>query len=128
MKQILTVLMLSFFFSTSQSNPVQAQNTQEQHEIVFWESIRDKNTPEYFTAYLQQYPDGEYAILAELKLEHSKIRLERSVSRQKRYEKHYSVFSTWLIVMIVSGFLAMAWVIHIPFIGWWDDWKKARKS
>ena len=124
MKQILAALTLAFCFFTIQTSLVLAQNTQDsvQHEVVFWESIRDKNASGYFDAYLRQYPDGAYASLAELKLERSK---NRDVSV---FSGINPFISTWLLVMIVSGFLAMAWVIHIPFVGWWDDWKKARKS
>ena len=37
-------------------------------EIVFWESVKDSKSSEEFDAYLSQYPDGEFAPLARLRL------------------------------------------------------------
>jgi uncharacterized caspase-like protein len=37
-------------------------------EIVFWESIKDSKDSEEFEAYLAQYPNGEFAPLARLRL------------------------------------------------------------
>jgi hypothetical protein len=37
-------------------------------EIVFWRSVEDSNDPAGFKAYLTQYPQGEFAQLAEIRL------------------------------------------------------------
>src|SRR5437762_10689559 len=33
-------------------------------ELSFWESIKNSNTPDDFKAYLDKYPDGQFAALA----------------------------------------------------------------
>ena len=38
-------------------------------ELVFWETIQETDTPAEYEAYLQQYPQGEFAILAKTRLE-----------------------------------------------------------
>ena len=38
-------------------------------ELTFWESVKDSDNPAMFKAYLQQYPDGEFATLARAKLD-----------------------------------------------------------
>jgi adenylate cyclase len=38
-------------------------------ELVFWESIRDSEDPRLFLAYLEKYPEGEFAIIARSRLE-----------------------------------------------------------
>ncbi len=37
-------------------------------ENIFWQSIKDSKSPEYFAAYLNKYPNGVYAAIAEIKL------------------------------------------------------------
>jgi formylglycine-generating enzyme required for sulfatase activity len=37
-------------------------------DIVFWESIRDKTEPALFEAYLQQFPNGMFRVLAEARV------------------------------------------------------------
>jgi putative heme iron utilization protein len=34
-------------------------------ELAFWESIKESNDPVEFAAYLEQYPEGSFAALAE---------------------------------------------------------------
>ena len=46
-------------------------------EIAFWESIKDSKNQAAFDAYLQQYPDGVFALLANLK----KTELANATSR-----------------------------------------------
>ena len=38
-------------------------------ELTFWESVKDSDNPAMFRAYLAQYPDGEFTVLAEARLE-----------------------------------------------------------
>jgi len=37
-------------------------------DVTFWESIKDSDNPGMFDAYLQKFPQGEFRILAELRL------------------------------------------------------------
>jgi class 3 adenylate cyclase len=37
-------------------------------ELAFWESIADSNDPSLFFAYLQKYPEGEFAVIARARL------------------------------------------------------------
>lgn len=45
------------------------QSTTDPAELVFWETIQETDTPAEYVAYLQQYPGGEFAILAKTRLE-----------------------------------------------------------
>jgi adenylate cyclase len=38
-------------------------------ELTFWESVRDSDNPDMYEAYLEKYPDGEFAPLAKVRLE-----------------------------------------------------------
>jgi hypothetical protein len=38
-------------------------------ELTFWNSIKDSANPEMFRAYLNKYPDGTYAELAQINIE-----------------------------------------------------------
>ncbi len=42
---------------------------QADREVVFWQSIQDSDDPAMFEAYLEQYPEGEFARIAKLKFE-----------------------------------------------------------
>jgi adenylate cyclase len=37
-------------------------------ELAFWESIQDGAAPELFSAYLEKYPEGEFAVIARARL------------------------------------------------------------
>ena len=56
--------------------PAPAPAAGAQVEIVFWNSIKDSDSPAAFRSYLQQYPAGAFAPLARLKIE----QLERQAS------------------------------------------------
>ena len=43
-------------------------DTALQTDLAFWESIKDSNNPKMYQAYLDRFPDGTFAALAELKL------------------------------------------------------------
>jgi adenylate cyclase len=45
-------------------------------ELTFWKSVKDSTNPEMYEAYLEKYPDGEFAILAKAKLD--ELRAEAS--------------------------------------------------
>ena len=123
MKQILAALTLAFCFFTIQTSLVLAQNTQDsvQHEVVFWESIRDKNASGYYDAYLRQYPDGAYASLAELKIELAK-------NRDEIRSKKKPIFFTMVFAGGAMYLFFIALVVRFSVIDWWDNRKKARKS
>ncbi len=53
------------FFFGGEAPPPQAP---ADRETVFWESIRDSDDPADFQAYLDRYPDGEFASLARNRL------------------------------------------------------------
>ncbi len=48
-------------------SPNTPQNTPE-FELAFWESIKDSEDPAEFTAYLEKYPGGAFAVLAATRL------------------------------------------------------------
>jgi hypothetical protein len=37
-------------------------------ELAFWEAIEDAGDPHLFAAYLEKYPDGEFAVIARARL------------------------------------------------------------
>ncbi|HEX8156643.1 MAG TPA: hypothetical protein VF526_04560, partial [Solirubrobacteraceae bacterium] len=37
-------------------------------DVTFWESIKDSDNPAMFDAYLDKFPQGEFRVLAELRL------------------------------------------------------------
>ena len=45
------------------------KNTDEQYELSFWESIKNSNYAADYEAYLKQYPNGRFAVLAKSRLE-----------------------------------------------------------
>ncbi|WP_432260402.1 formylglycine-generating enzyme family protein [Cupriavidus sp. TMH.W2] len=55
------------------------KNTDEQYELTFWESIKNSNYAADYEAYLKQYPNGRFAVLARARLE----RLAASASAPK---------------------------------------------
>ena len=58
----------------SLSPPKQVATNQEN---LFWESIKDRNKPDYFKAYLQRYPNGAFATLARLKLDELEVETDK---------------------------------------------------
>ena len=58
----------------AQTPPVQVQNPTtrppsdvHEHDLPFWESVKDSNDPALFDAYLQKFPKGSFAQLAWIK-------------------------------------------------------------
>lgn len=58
---------------------IMPKNTDEQYELSFWESIKNSNFAGDYEAYLKQYPNGRFAVLARARLE----RLAASASAPK---------------------------------------------
>lgn len=38
-------------------------------ELTFWESVKDSDNPEMYTAYLEKYPEGSFATLAKVRID-----------------------------------------------------------
>jgi hypothetical protein len=51
-------------------------------ELTFWETVKDSTNPEMYEAYLEKYPDGEFAILAKAKL--AELNAEASSEEHQR--------------------------------------------
>jgi adenylate cyclase len=47
---------------------VPAASVSDAVELAFWESIADADDPELFAAYLEKYPNGEFAVIARVRL------------------------------------------------------------
>ena len=45
-------------------------------EIEYWQSVKNSNDVDMLNAYLQEYPDGKFKILAEIKIKKIKHALE----------------------------------------------------
>ena len=70
------VILGDFYFSddgrvesTATKSPVISSDGSGEHERLFWNSVIADPSTEMFQAYLEQYPSGNYARLAEIKLE-----------------------------------------------------------
>lgn len=65
----------SYAFAEEQNEPLwknyqYAQTTpQKTEEVVFWESVKDSNSPDELRAYLKTFPNGVFAPLAKIRLE-----------------------------------------------------------
>ncbi len=47
-------------------------------ETIFWQSVANKNSPEFLEAYLQQYPSGKFAALAKANLSVLKLKEQQA--------------------------------------------------
>lgn len=52
--------------------PAPATGSNQQAELLFWDSIKDSSNPATFDAYLKQFPNGVFAGLAQAKLDELK--------------------------------------------------------
>lgn len=52
-----------------EQNAAPATTPQPSAEMVFWQSIRGNNDPALFRAYLAKYPQGEFALIAKVKMD-----------------------------------------------------------
>lgn len=57
----------------------QQQDTEKIVEVAFWNSIRESSNPQLFQSYLGRYPEGEFALLANLKIDE----LAKTASRKE---------------------------------------------
>ncbi len=54
---------------TQHSRGILPKDSAEQYELAFWESIKDSSHASDYEAYLQAYPNGRFAILAQSRIE-----------------------------------------------------------
>ncbi|WP_233834024.1 SUMF1/EgtB/PvdO family nonheme iron enzyme [Paraburkholderia sp. ZP32-5] len=54
---------------TLRSRGILPQDSTEQYEITFWNSIKDSNYPGDYEAYLKAYPNGRFATLAHARID-----------------------------------------------------------
>ncbi|MCK5684427.1 caspase family protein, partial [bacterium] len=89
-------LMGTFYFKSrqpGQNNRKQTINekrsTESSYEIVFWESIKNSTDAESFKVYLQQFPSGVFAGLAELRIKQfaKKSKINKTTSSIKISKK-----------------------------------------
>jgi len=62
---LLRLLFIAVLLACSQAH---AQSPASSEEISFWESVRDSKNPAELQAYLDQYPNGRFAVLAKARL------------------------------------------------------------
>jgi len=62
---ILRYLLVAVLLACGQAH---AQGSASSEEISFWESVRDSKNPAELQAYLDQYPNGKFAVLAKVRL------------------------------------------------------------
>jgi hypothetical protein len=60
-------LALSLLFFAILAGPVHAQSVSPD-EIAFWETVRDSRNPAELQAYIDQYPNGKFVVLAKVRL------------------------------------------------------------
>src|SRR5262245_29009221 len=79
--------------------------SQEEEELVFWDSLKDKREPAAFTAYLERYPDGTFASIAkalidqleqQLKAEQAAREEARTAAEARRLEDERRALETTL--------------------------------
>jgi adenylate cyclase len=54
--------------SAAQSTPAHQEATPETLDLAFWDAIKESQTPEELTSYLEQHPDGHFSGLARTRL------------------------------------------------------------
>jgi len=66
MRALITAIICLMVFAT----PVVAgdESAAQTADIAFWQSINESDNPDNFIAYLEQFPDGIFAVLARIKL------------------------------------------------------------
>ena len=61
------------------------QNTmpvQQDAELIFWDSIKNETDAESYQAYLQQYPNGKFKVLAETRIKKYTVKPSQTVVQQ----------------------------------------------
>lgn len=72
-----------------------AADDSQEFELAFWEAIKDSHDPAEFTAYLEKYPQGAFAALAETR---RKALLEETASGPKEPEADAVELAYWDMV------------------------------
>jgi len=62
---LLRLFLVAVLLASAQAH---AQKPANPEEIAFWESVRDSKNPEELQAYLNQYPNGNFTVLAKARL------------------------------------------------------------
>jgi len=62
---LLRFFLVAFLLACGQAH---AQSPANPEEIAFWESVRESKNPAELQAYLDQYPNGRFAVLAKVRL------------------------------------------------------------
>ena len=62
------------------------KSTSEQVELAFWSTVKDSNNPTVLSTYLDRYPNGEFAPLARVLIEHydRQLKLEQAKQEEAR--------------------------------------------
>ena len=55
---------------------------QQDAELIFWDSIKNETDAESYQAYLQQYPNGKFKVLAETRIKKYTVKLSQTVVQQ----------------------------------------------
>ena len=61
-------LIVALFAACALALPLQAQTPANAEEIAFWETVRDSRNPAELQAYIDQYPNGRFVVLARARL------------------------------------------------------------
>lgn len=68
MKRTIILVLLSLFIFTSLDAAPSSAQEESNYEIVFWETIKDSKDPKLYQMYLDKYPDGAFAEVAQILL------------------------------------------------------------
>jgi hypothetical protein len=84
--------------------PLQASTTRDDEkalevELLFWETVKDSNNRELYTAYLEKFPDGSFTELAKKKIED----LSQSDSKDTKDESVFNPKEPWTGVWKVQA-------------------------
>lgn len=63
------------------------KSTEAQIELAFWTSVKDSNSPAALSTYLDRYPNGEFAPLARVLIEHYDRQLKLEAAKQEEARK-----------------------------------------
>ena len=68
--------------------PSASEATEQAIELAFWEAVRDAEDPPLLAAYLEKYPDGEFAVIARSRIEGrsglAQMSADETADRQKQ--------------------------------------------
>ena len=77
-----------FFFKPKPPAPkVAAPAPQPSQETIFWQSVQGSGNPDAFRAYLEKYPKGAFAILAQANLTFLERKEKQRIEEQQRRER-----------------------------------------